>query len=967
MAVNVGSASVTIMPSMNGFSAKMDKLLGSAGKSGSSAFSKSFGKGADPAKSGLLSRFRSSGSKAGQEFGSAAASGISGRAAALAGAVGGIASSLAGSLVGAVSGLAGEMAAASDSTQKFKSTLDFAGLDTSAIDALTKSTQDYADKTVYELGDVRNITAQLAANGVKDYDRLAQAAGNLNAVAGGTADTYKSVGMVLTQTAGQGKLTTENWNQLADAIPGASGKIQQALLEAGAYTGNFRDAMEKGEISAQEFNDAIMSLGFQDAAVQAAESTATFEGAMGNLEAAAVGAGSGIMDAFKPFATGFLSGAAETVTNLGNGVQDFLQKAQDNGAAQMLLDIVGKLGGAASDAGAGIMSLAGGLLGVDAGADPAATAADMLKAALEAAQPVVQGVADAAAWLKDNAAQAAPVVTGLAIAFAGFRVAKGIGGFVSAFSTALGGVSAAAGPASTAIGSVGGASAASAPQILAMGAAVLMVGGGVALAAAGLYLLAQGAIQIAAAGPGAAVAMVAMVAGIAGLAAGAAAVGPALTAGAVGLLAFGAAVLMIGAGIGVASAGIALLAGQLPTIAASGGSAAAAMAQIAAGGAAMGAGLLVAGAGVTVLAAGLALAAVGVVAFSVGIAAAALAATAAAAGFALLGAAIDLMAGGITTAAEGVGTMGRYMPKIASSAPGAATGLTAFAAAAAAAALGINAAAPALQAYSQSVAQAATGALSLASSTALMGAGLMLVAASAPSAATGLSAMAAAAMEAAPSLAAAAPSLVSAGSAATAAGAGFTVAGTGASVMAAGFVAALAASVALIASLAGIPAVSSAGGASLQTLAQSAQQAGQQAVAAIKSACAQMQSTVSSLRLRLPRIEVGPLPHFRMSGGFNAATGAVPSVSVAWYAKGGIFSSPSVIGVGEGAHDEAVVPLSKRVLSRIGAGIARESGSGIRETGNSAVNITIDGIGTTARVQSIVLNLLDELERVGAI
>ena len=75
---------------------------------------------------------------------------------------------------------------------------------------------------MYGLSDIRNITAQLASNGVPNYEKLAEAAGNLNAVAGGTADTYKSVGMVLTQTAGQGKLTTENWNQLSDAIPGAS-------------------------------------------------------------------------------------------------------------------------------------------------------------------------------------------------------------------------------------------------------------------------------------------------------------------------------------------------------------------------------------------------------------------------------------------------------------------------------------------------------------------------------------------------------------------------------------------------------------------------------------------------------------------------------------------------------------------------------------------------------------------------
>jgi len=121
--------------------------------------------------------------------------------------------------------------------------------------------------------------------------------------------------MVLTQTAGQGKLTTENWNQLSDAIPGASGKIQQALKEAGAYTGNFRDAMADGQITAQEFNDAIMSLGFTDAAVEAATSASTIEGATGNLEAAFVKLGASVLDTAKPAITGGMSWIADGVTN----------------------------------------------------------------------------------------------------------------------------------------------------------------------------------------------------------------------------------------------------------------------------------------------------------------------------------------------------------------------------------------------------------------------------------------------------------------------------------------------------------------------------------------------------------------------------------------------------------------------------------------------------------------------------
>lgn len=239
-----------------------------------------------------------------------------GKFGAAAGAVGGLVSSGIGMAVDAIGNLAGDIVEASDSADKFKSTLNFAGLDTGTIDALTASTQTYADQTVYSISDIRNVTAQLAANGVQGFDKLAEAAGNLNAVAGGNAETFSSVGMVLTQTAGAGKLTTENWNQLADAIPGASGKLQEAMLKNGAYTGNFRDAMEKGEISAEEFNQAIMDLGMTDAAKEAATSTSTIEGAMGNLEASIVGVGTTILDQFKGPLTSGISMLAQGISGL---------------------------------------------------------------------------------------------------------------------------------------------------------------------------------------------------------------------------------------------------------------------------------------------------------------------------------------------------------------------------------------------------------------------------------------------------------------------------------------------------------------------------------------------------------------------------------------------------------------------------------------------------------------------------
>lgn len=837
MAVNVGSASVTIMPTMSGFAAKMDKELGGAGKTGGSAFSKAFGASAQPG-SGFLGRFRTAGTSAGSAMGESVGKGIGAKGAAIAGAMGGLAASIGSKLVGTIQGLMGEITDASDSAQKFASTLSFANIDDSTIKDLTASTQAYADETVYDLSDIRNTTAQLAANGVDNYAQLAEAAGNLNAVAGGNADTFKSVAMVMTQTAGAGKLTTENWNQLSDAIPGASGKLQEALRANGAYTGNFREALEKGQVSAEEFNRAVMDLGMTDAAKEAATSTATIEGAMGNLEAAGVKAGMVLLDAFKPLVTGAINGASETIGQVTDGVVRFFDVAQSNGAVQQLVDTVGALGGAAGNILGALGSLALAVLGIQPSGDAASDAANGLKSALDAAQPVIQGVSDATGWLRDHAAEAAPYVQGLAFAFAAMRAAQGIAGFVTAFSAAVGGVSvtapvATAGTTALAGGetAAGTAAGVSAAQMLAFGAAVLMVGAGVALACVGLLALANAAVVIGSAGPSAAIGMAAMVGTVALLAVGAAALGPALTAGAVGMLAFGGAVALVGAGVLLASAGLTLLGAALPGIAAYGAMAAVGILALGAAMLVLGPGAIVAAAGLTVLGAGVTVTAAGV--------------TLLAAGAMLLGAGLALVAASVVGASAGIVAMGAAMPLVSSSAPGAAAGLGALAAAALAAAPGLLAATPAMGAFSSACSTASS-----ASSQARSGIDQVKFASQ--------------------SMATAAKS-------------------------------------------------------SFRDFANSAKSAASTASNAVMGACRQMSAEVGSLRLTLPRISVGALPHFSMSGRFDAQSGSVPSVSVNWYASGGVFSSPSVIGVGE-AGDEAVIPLRPSVLRGIGEGIGSTGG-----------------------------------------
>lgn len=333
------------------------------------------------------------------------------KAAAFGSAIGGLAVKGVTALWDTIKGFAGDVVNMSDSTDKFMNTMSFAGIDTANVEKASKAARDYADRTVYDLSTIQNTTAQLAANGIKDYTGLTEAAGNLNAVAGGNADTFGSVAMVLTQTAGAGKLTTENWNQLADAIPGASGKLQEAMLKNGAFTGNFRDAMAKGEITADEFNQALMDLGMTDVAKQAATSTSTIEGAMGNLEAAVTGGLTDAFNLFKPAVTGGINAAATAVTNLAQtgtqGLQTFFTQVKDTGAFNTLQTAAQSTGGGLQSLWTGIMAVVNAMTG----GQPAGTSfGNVLNAVATAAQTVGGWLKTAGNWISQNLDLVTPLV-----------------------------------------------------------------------------------------------------------------------------------------------------------------------------------------------------------------------------------------------------------------------------------------------------------------------------------------------------------------------------------------------------------------------------------------------------------------------------------------------------------------------------------------------------------------------------
>lgn len=102
-----------------------------------------------------------------------------------------------------------------------------------------------------------------------------------------------------------------------------------------------------------------------------------------------------------------------------------------------------------------------------------------------------------------------------------------------------------------------------------------------------------------------------------------------------------------------------------------------------------------------------------------------------------------------------------------------------------------------------------------------------------------------------------------------------------------------------------------------------------------------------------------PLPHFTMSGSFNAQTGRVPTVGVQWYRRaaeeGALFTRPTIVGVGDARQPEFL--LGEKKLEEL---LGR----------NTNVNITVNaaaGQSETAIANMVMQKIQQAVNRKGAV
>lgn len=344
---------------------------------------------------------------------------------------------------------------ASDAIDDFKASMTFSGFSTDEINKAAESAKNFANATEYDLNDLLSTQSILASNGVKDYQDLAMALGGLNSAAGGTSETFKSVALVASQAAAQGKINKGDWLQLVNAIPGGTAVLRDALQEMGAFSGSFDDALSKGQISADELFAAVKKLGMTDVAQEAAKSTTTIRGAIANTQAEVQQGISDVLTQNKDQITGLINGLvplfqkilpfiSQIMSGLIAGASQAFGWISQN--ANQIFSVIETIVGALSQAGQmvgtffkqnqAVIAQAGKAI-LDAFLAALPTLLNLLPTVLELGTKIIKMLAGAIKWISKNI----DLVKTLVVALGTFKIALTVVSWIKGIVVAIKGLS----------------------------------------------------------------------------------------------------------------------------------------------------------------------------------------------------------------------------------------------------------------------------------------------------------------------------------------------------------------------------------------------------------------------------------------------------------------------------------------------------------------------------------------------
>ncbi|OFQ23776.1 hypothetical protein HMPREF2946_07260 [Actinomyces sp. HMSC062G12] len=212
------------------------------------------------------------------------------------------------------------------------------------------------------LNEIASTTQQLAplTSSLGEATDLSLALNNALLAGGKGAGEASRAMTQYTQMLGKGKVDLQSWRSLQEVMPGQLGQIAQALLGPTANTMDLYDAMQKGTVSFDDFNKAILKLndeginGFASFSQQAKDATAGIQTAFTNVGTAITRNIANIIQAIgADKISGAINSIGGVIDSIGEKIVGLIQKFQSGdgfgafgNALQAIIPAAGGLAGA---------------------------------------------------------------------------------------------------------------------------------------------------------------------------------------------------------------------------------------------------------------------------------------------------------------------------------------------------------------------------------------------------------------------------------------------------------------------------------------------------------------------------------------------------------------------------------------------------------------------------------------------
>ena len=435
MSNNVGTAYVTVMPSMKGFSSEVSKGFGTASASASKAFGAS-----------------NIGGEASKSF----SKGFSAKAGAVIGAVSTVTSTAMSAISSGISGAISRVDTLNN-YPKVMSSLGYSSKEASkSISTISKALDGLPSST----NGVASMVQSLAplSSSLSEATDLGLALNNMMLASGASTSDVSRAMTQYTQILSKGKPEMQDWRTLQEVMPGQLNQVAQSMLGAGKTSTDLYNALSDGKVSMSDFNKAVLELntkggkGFKSFSEQAKNATQGIQTALDNVQnrinnaigkiISAVGAEniSGAINAFSSSFVPIAEVVASVVTDVRKYLTELWSALESNGVVSTVTGLFDSLAQAIGDIKGKLPDWSGFM--------PPSEAANNIKALVDA----LKGIGE---WAQQNKAVVG-IIAGIVAGFAAFKAVAPVTSAIASVTGAFGTFTGAAGGIAGTVGLLAG-------------------------------------------------------------------------------------------------------------------------------------------------------------------------------------------------------------------------------------------------------------------------------------------------------------------------------------------------------------------------------------------------------------------------------------------------------------------------------------------------------------------------------